>query len=380
LSARESPVAPGEPVSARIAVLDAFRALAISGVLVYHFLWAWQAPSNLYGYAHRYPHWLSLGGLGVQFFFIISGFVILMTLERCRSLPEFWWRRFARIYPAYLVVIVVSFLITNRFGPEPFRSSSSDLLAGLLLLSPDLTGGTFVDLAFWSLVVEAQFYFWIGLIYLLANRHFTAAWTGLTAFALLCWLLGALEPFHFLRALRHPLFLLSHLSYFTAGMAFYELYCRRKRSCYALSAAALAAYAVVALHAPWPRHLAVVLMVAAFLLFIARKVNWLAVRPLLFLGTISYSLYLIHQNFGVILIARLTRMGAPDMLAAAAAALTCIAIASLLTRWVEVPAKRALLQRMRNSLAVPSPVLTFRRPVADRRLVPDMARPDASAR
>jgi peptidoglycan/LPS O-acetylase OafA/YrhL len=84
-------------------------------------------------------------------------------------------------------------------------------------------------------------------------------------------------------------------------------------------------------------------MAVAFLAFLFGRLNWLARRPLLFLGGISYSLYLVHQNLGIILIARLTQVGVPDLLSAAIAASTCVALAYALTSAVEVPAKRALL-------------------------------------
>jgi peptidoglycan/LPS O-acetylase OafA/YrhL len=329
----------------RLDVLDAFRALAIFAVMMYHYLWCWAPPSHardLYGYHRVYSHWLALGSLGVQFFFMISGFVILMTLGRCRSLPEFWVRRFARLYPAYFVVIVISFIVTNRFGPNEFQSTTTDLFTGLAFLSPDFTKGTFVDLSFWSLVVEVQFYFWIGIVYMAAKKHFVVAWIVLVSVGILCWLLSGMESLHVLKFVRHPLFLLPHIAHFTAGMAFYQLFMRR-RTGGALMLVSLLAYAVVTEHSGWPRHAATALMVVAFLAFLSGRLNWLARQPLLFVGEISYSLYLVHQNLGIILIARLTRAGVPDLLSAAAAASLSLAFAYALTRAVEVPAKRLLL-------------------------------------
>ena len=75
---------PGE----RLRVLEAFRGIAILAVLACHYFSTWQRPVNLYLYDHDHRALAPLGGLGVEFFFMISGFVILLTLERCEHLPR----------------------------------------------------------------------------------------------------------------------------------------------------------------------------------------------------------------------------------------------------------------------------------------------------
>src|ERR1700733_8298890 len=97
----------------RLKVLDAFRALAILAVLLHHYLVRWAPPyyeTNLYGYQHVYSHWFNFGYLGVRFFFMISGFVIFMTLEHCKHAFEFWFRRVARLYPAYILCTIMTFI------------------------------------------------------------------------------------------------------------------------------------------------------------------------------------------------------------------------------------------------------------------------------
>lgn len=71
----------------RIQILDGFRAISILSVLLFHFFSRWTPPlssESFYPYGSKYFSWFQYGGVGVEFFFMISGFVIYFTLEnRC---------------------------------------------------------------------------------------------------------------------------------------------------------------------------------------------------------------------------------------------------------------------------------------------------------
>jgi len=332
----------------RLHVLDAFRALAILAVLVCHYFATWGLPEyagNLYGYQHAYPVWLGWGALGVEFFFIISGFVIFMTLERCHGLLEFWARRFARLYPAYVVAMALTFLIANTLGPPEFASSTADFLIGLSLSTPYVSGAKFVDQVYWSLVVELQFYIAIGIVYVLAGKRFATLWTLYAGATLACWFIGRSLGMHMLVALANRVFLLPYLAHFTLGIAFYFLYTGRIHRGRLLAALALSMYLLIDAQAPAVWHAMHAMMVVLFVLFLRGKLEWLAVAPLQFLGKISYSLYLVHAYIGIILIGLLTRVyRVPDLIAALGAAIACLALAYALTETVERPIKRTLLR------------------------------------
>jgi peptidoglycan/LPS O-acetylase OafA/YrhL len=75
----------------RISILDGFRAVAIISVMLYHYFSRWTPPNNkfsLYPYGNFYDYFV-WGKLGVQFFFIISGFVIYFTLKKTENLASF---------------------------------------------------------------------------------------------------------------------------------------------------------------------------------------------------------------------------------------------------------------------------------------------------
>ena len=139
--------------SSRIPSLDGLRALAILLVIE--------------GHLHdRLPEWLSwlpgYGATGVQLFFVISGFIITHNLlkEKNRSgtvnLVSFWSRRFFRIYPAFFAfMIFIGFVYYNY---DIYFDKRSYILTFFLLSSViPLSGGWYIGHT-WSLSVEQFFY------------------------------------------------------------------------------------------------------------------------------------------------------------------------------------------------------------------------------
>ncbi|HSO65959.1 MAG TPA: acyltransferase family protein [Ornithinibacter sp.] len=144
--------------STRLPGLDGLRALAITAVLVFHLD----------------PTWLPGGFLGVDVFFVVSGFLITTLLVRERTttgrldLPGFWTRRARRLLPALLVCVPASVLLARLTegdllvgigrqvtGAFTFTSNWLEIAAGsdyFAATSPQL----FMNL--WSLAVEEQFY------------------------------------------------------------------------------------------------------------------------------------------------------------------------------------------------------------------------------
>jgi peptidoglycan/LPS O-acetylase OafA/YrhL len=338
-----------------LVVLDSFRAIAILAVMLHHYLPRYAPPdypANLYGYAYTYPQWLDFGGRGVLFFFIISGFVIFMTLERCGNVVEFWIRRAARLYPAYVAAMVITFVVVNLIGPVDFSTTGRDFAIGLTFLTPHIPNAKYIDPAYWSLVVELKFYLFIGLIAAIGRRRFTTAWVVFLGTSTLLWVLGTYLHIHALRSIAINILVTEYLPYFTCGMAFYQFHRGRNMSGWVLALSALAVYVIA------PRddssvsvNLLTVAMVLMFVGFLFEKLEWLAIRPLLFIGDISYSLYLLHQYIGVSLIAIFRhRWGFPDLLATGASASICIVLAYYLCRWVEKPGQKLIVSWARENI------------------------------
>lgn len=150
--------------------IQGLRAVAVAIVVLYH-LW----PNRLPG-----------GFVGVDVFFVISGFLITSHLlarppRSARDLAAFWGRRVRRLLPASLLVLAVTLVATRLVAPDTqWAGTARDVIAAALYVENWRLASTSVDYLlaeaaaspvqhFWSLSVEEQFYFvWPVLILLVA--------------------------------------------------------------------------------------------------------------------------------------------------------------------------------------------------------------------
>src|SRR5258706_4991330 len=107
--------------SRRIDLLDSFRFLAVMGVLLFHFTFLWKDKCP---YGDYFGSFFRYGYLGVQFFFIISGFVISYTLEGTDSLSSFWKNRFIRLFPPLLACTIITFGVAGILDSHLLFSDS----------------------------------------------------------------------------------------------------------------------------------------------------------------------------------------------------------------------------------------------------------------
>src|SRR6185312_10391499 len=106
----------------RIEIIDGFRAIAILLVVFYHFysLNSNSLPNQTYkSIINYFPYdYLTSGGaFGVEFFFIISGFVIFFSLQKSESLFFFLYRRFIRLFPSILLCSVLTYFVVELLDP-----------------------------------------------------------------------------------------------------------------------------------------------------------------------------------------------------------------------------------------------------------------------
>ena len=134
------------PGGSRLVGVDALRGLAAIAVCLFH----WERIAFGTDTAEQR---FRLGLLGVELFFVISGFVILMVAERARSVPSFVLARMLRLYPAYLASVALTAVCVLWVGKYDIGA----VLVNLTMLQ------SFVDMPnitnpYWTLAFELSFY------------------------------------------------------------------------------------------------------------------------------------------------------------------------------------------------------------------------------
>ena len=168
--------------TARIAELDALRGIAAMAVILFHFTsgiaknWSFQ----VYDPPFQFP----FGDKGVDLFFMISGFVIFMTLDRAKSATSFAVGRFSRLFPAFWACALITFGITACYGLPGMAVSMRDAWWNVTML-PRFVRAQMIDGAYWSLEYELLFY--VGMLVL----HCLGAFRKFTIPVLLLWLAAA---------------------------------------------------------------------------------------------------------------------------------------------------------------------------------------------
>jgi peptidoglycan/LPS O-acetylase OafA/YrhL len=253
----------------RLPWLDAARAIAALAVLAAH---------TIDYYWRGYVEYIQFGNGAVALFFLISGYIIPMSIER-NSLSRFWLRRAFRLYPLYWISIALFILLGVSETRDPVH-----VLANFTMLQPYL-GIPHVSGVFWSLAVEETFYLMLAVLVLLRLQHKTV--TLFLALALIATALAYL-------GVRWVLDLnLIYLPVCVAGTLWYRFdqgnLDRRSLHCLILVLVLYIIALPVALNwiSGW-------LLAAGIFAFIHRFRHLQWPIPLVWCGIISYSIYLLH--------------------------------------------------------------------------------------
>ena len=274
--------------NSHIPIINTLRGLAALSVCLYHFV----CTTTGYINSQSVLNVFHFGSKGVQMFFIISGIVIPLSMIKFnysfKNLPKFILKRFVRIEPPYLGVVLIGciYLFIRNYIPSAnnidLTPSFRDVVLHIGYLVPFVDDAKWINPVFWTLSIEFQYYLFLAISFSLALSK--KYWHRYVFYALL---------------LIFPLILTSNQSFFPIWSAyfafgiFYALYITNYIKWKEYLVVSIIAGTIVYFTLG-----AIDLSIAVFTLMIINQFSTIKFKIGDFFGNISYSLYLLHSIVG----------------------------------------------------------------------------------
>lgn len=229
------------------------------------------------------------GILGVDLFFILSGFILPYSLYKngyqVKYYHRFLWKRLLRIEPPYLLSILIIVLLSYLAQLSPNHTSKPVELLNLHMLYNvsylvDLVNDSWLNVVFWSLAIELQFYLVVGIIYpLIVHSKWIYRYLLLLPLAILAYFF------------QDDAYVFHYFTFFLVGIVLFQFYIKLIPAFEFLLWSAFFTFSLTLQH-HWGGLICPIFAILGTLYF---QKPW---EPLMFMGTISYSLYLLHIPFG----------------------------------------------------------------------------------
>lgn len=292
----------------RLQLLDYGRFFAALCVVAFHYFFNGIQNGKVSSLSHipAAVDIVKYGYFGVEFFFMISGYVIFFS-SRGRTAGQFMVSRLVRLYPAFWVAVIFTSLVALFWGGSMMGVQAKQVIANLTML-PTHFGQPFVDGVYWTLQLELAFYAWVFLMLFVGLQSrleaFFTIWPLLIAVA---WLTGR----------SHLPLMDGHYSFFAAGALFAMLGSNRKPwVLFSLAVAYLMCWTVTAGSAfelgadrgvPYSALVLTVIttaMFAFFALLLMARVASIELPGSRMAGALTYPLYLVHAHFGYMVLSK----------------------------------------------------------------------------
>lgn len=357
-----------KPRTARRVSWDVLRVVAIGCVLLHH-----GTLTSVSSHPHLGPLPFTFPmSMGASTLMVISAFFACATLNSGRP-GLFLWKRIARLLPAYMVAVVLTYAVQRWIAPEGWNQLDvRDVVYNLLLLNQWLADVNIVDFAYWTIPVQvAAFIAGAALVKVLRGRKLRIFLWALVVTPLL--LRPLLDHSETLFTVFNG-FALHRSQLFAAGIAIW-LWHKDRLNTPHLAGLLLAALFAQAVHTT---EYGSTLGFGFLLLLVcaaAAGPDWAwfrpVARPVTWLAGISYGVYLVHQQIGTVVMDRVHAAGFGPGWLLPAFLTSALVLGWAMTKFVERPAYRLLTQiQSGSSGSSPRSSEPSARPVSQPRTAP----------
>ncbi|MPT47701.1 MAG: acyltransferase [Sphingobium sp.] len=319
----------------RLAEIDALRGLGAIGVILYHYTARFP---EIFPYADHVPFAFWPGEYRVLLFFVISGFSIFFSLRHIEGGVDFAVNRFARLFPCYWVAILLTLMVEWIGGADRLLVSFASVIVNFTMMQ-DYFYIPAVDGAYWTLGLELGFYLSMFVLWRLLGRNLAnlewalMLWLGVKIFAFY-W-----DGFPWRLIL---VLVLEYLPFFIIGMLFHRIWSGQRSWKEQIPFFAMTLMTVLLVDGQLLFIVACGLVILCMLM-LGGWLRFLCFGPLLWLGQISYPLYLVHENIGFVIMLKSGEAGLNHWLGFALAISVAMLLAALMHYYVELPFNRRLM-------------------------------------
>ncbi len=342
--------------SNRFQELDALRGIAALMVVFFHFTIG--RPEAKLGF--------KLGTTGVDLFFIISGFVIFMSLTKVKTSVDFIINRVSRLYPTYWVSVTFTFvliLIASIYKDDGLLKTNIIHYLGNMTMFQFYLRIPNLDGPYWTMIIEMIFYIGILLLFHFKQLKYLNI-IGITL-SILVVILGLF--FYNNPIIKNSLAfipLLKYIPLFFAGTVFYKIYSFKNQlfENYLILLLCLICQ-ILLFNCLGKSHdfinqkeyaIMIILYFGLFTLFVNDKLSFIVSKGTLFLGKISFALYLIHQYISIhLIIPYFTEELMVNfwIVSLFISLPVVIILASIITYYIEVPFSKKMKEKLKSKFS-----------------------------
>lgn len=277
----------------RIPELDVLRGLAAVIVFIFHCELTLPPQERIFNF----------GVTGVDLFFMISGFVILLTLERANHWKEFVINRLAKLFPTYWTCVSFTatlILFRGMYSSIPVPGLLGEYLGNLTMFQRCI-GVTNLDEQYWTMEVEMLFYLVMLLVFI--GKRLSAieniGYVSITFIVIYDFVLEKYFP------LNRYFILMDHFPLFFAGILFLKIKSKGGGTiarylgiayCFGATCMLFNNGGRSMFYIPLAEYVVMVsIYFVLFFLIAFDRLKFIVQKPLIFMGQVSYGFYLIHQ-------------------------------------------------------------------------------------